>query len=77
MAGITLAQAEAKLQMWLDAMDAVATGGQSYTINTGGGSRQMTRANLAEIQNQVEYWDRTVKRLSRGGLRVRGVVPRD
>lgn len=74
MAGITLAQAEAKLQKWLDALDKVAEG-QSYSISTGNGSRSLTRANLGEIQQQVEFWDSRVKKLSRGGIRVRGVAP--
>lgn len=74
MAGITLAVAEQKLQMWLDALDALATS-QSYTISTGGGSRQLTRASLPDVQAQVDYWDRQVKRLERGGIRVRSGVP--
>ena len=70
MAGITQAQAEAKLTTWLDAEDACATG-QSYEIS----GRILTRANLKEIAERVEYWDRKVKRMSRGGIRVRGITP--
>jgi len=69
MAGITLEQAEAKLTTWLAAMDKIAVG-QSYSI----GSRTLTRANLGEVQKQVEYWDNQVKRLTRGGISVRGAT---
>lgn len=70
MAGITLAQAEAKLQTWLDAEDAVATG-QEYSI----GGRRLSRANLDEIRKTIDYWEKKVLRLTRGGIRVRGVTP--
>lgn len=72
MAGITLAQAEAKLSTWMAAMDAVATG-QEYSI----GTRSLKRVDAAEIREQVEYWDGKVKELSRGttGMRIRGATP--
>lgn len=73
MPGITLAQAEAKLTTWMAAMDKIAAG-QSYSISAGGSSRTLNRANLAEVQEQVDYWDRQVKRLTRGGIRVRGAT---
>lgn len=72
MAGITLAQAEAKLQLWLNAEEAVASG-QSYSI----GSRSLTRANLTEISERINYWNGQVKTLSAsaaGRRRVRNVV---
>lgn len=72
MAGITLAQAEAKLQTWLDAEDKVAAG-QSYSIN----GRSLTRADLGEIRNTIDYWEKKVQRLSRGGMRVTYAVPGD
>jgi hypothetical protein len=62
MAGITLDQATAKLDAWMAADDAVASG-QSYSI----GGRSLTRANAAEIRSNIEFWDRKVARLSRGG----------
>ncbi|MGH6719359.1 MAG: DUF6148 family protein, partial [Alphaproteobacteria bacterium] len=66
MAGITLAQAEAKLATWLAADDAVARG-QSYSV----AGRQLTRANLQEIREAVTWWDGKVKRLARtSGARV-------
>jgi len=74
MPGITLEQAEAKLAGWMDADDKVQ-GGQSYSISSGGGSRTLTRANSSEINKQIIFWDKQVKRLSRGGIRMRGVSP--
>lgn len=70
MAGITLAQAEAKLSTWMDALDAVATN-QSYSI----GDRTLTRANLADVQDQVEFWDKKVRELTDGGIKVRLGTP--
>lgn len=70
MAGITLADAEAKLTEYLSAETKVLSG-QSYTIN----GRSMTRADLAEIQSGIDAWDSRVKRLSRGGLRMTQVTP--
>jgi len=73
MAGITLQQAQAQLDAWLAASAAVAQG-QSYSITTESGSRSLTRANAQEIMAQIKFWDTQVKRLSRGGIRVRGVT---
>lgn len=68
MAGITLVQAQAHLDAWMAADLAVATG-QAYTI----GTRQLTRANSAEIQLNIDNWSRKVQQLTRGngGMRVR------
>jgi hypothetical protein len=73
MAGITLDQAQTQLNNWLAAIERISVG-QSYSITTGEGSRTLTRADLGDAQKQVEYWDRQVKRLTRGGIRVRGVT---
>jgi len=70
MAGITLAQAEAQLAIWLAADTAVATG-QSYSVS----GRALTRADAREIRENIKFWDGQVKRLSRGGIRMRGVTP--
>ena len=70
MAGITLAQANTQLTSWLAADTAVATG-QSYSI----GGRSLTRANAKEIRDNITLWDKHVKRLTRGGIRVRGATP--
>lgn len=62
MAGITLAQAEAKLAAWMAAEEAVA-GSQSYEIE----GRKLTRADLGEIGKRVAYWNDMVKKLSAAG----------
>jgi len=77
MAGITLETAQRHLDTWLEAELAVATG-QSYTI----GSRTLTRANLTEIRNAIDYWNKKAVALENakkagGRNRVRRVVPRD
>ncbi len=70
MAGITLAQATAKLAEWLAADTAVATG-QSYTI----AGRSLSRANAREIRENIDYWDAKVQDLDRGGLVIKGITP--
>jgi hypothetical protein len=70
MAGITLAQAEEQLAIWLDAMTAVANG-QSITA----GGRTYTQVDARAIRENITFWEQKVKRLSRGGFRVRGVTP--
>lgn len=59
MPSITLAQAEAKLAVWMDAEETLATS-QSYEI----GDRKLTRADLAEVGKRIEYWNNKVKVLS-------------
>lgn len=71
MAGITLEQAQAKLERWLAADDAVASG-QSYSID----GRSLSRADAAEIRANIDYWEAKVNRLSRGGgIRIFGGTP--
>lgn len=75
MAGITLAQAEAQLALWIAADTAVATG-QSYTI----GWRSLTRAQAREIRENIIFWDSQVKRLATeasggSGIKIRGATP--
>ena len=77
MAGITLETAQRHLDAWLEAELAV-TNAQSYVI----GSRTMTKANLAEIRQQITYWQNKVATLEniqkhKGRNRARRVVPRD
>jgi hypothetical protein len=59
MAGITLAQAEARLAGYLAAEEAVLAG-QSVQMD----GRALTLANLALIQAGIELWDARVKNLS-------------
>ena len=70
MAGITLAQAEAQLAIWLDADTAVANS-QAYSV----GGRSLTRANAQEIRDNITFWDEKVKRLTRGRIQIRGGTP--
>jgi hypothetical protein len=75
--GISLEIAKKHLNAWLTAELEVTTH-QSYTI----GSRSLTKANLSEIRQQIEYWRNQVARLEniekRGGRnRVFRAVPRD
>ena len=73
MGTITLAQAQAKLDKWLAADDAVATG-QSYMID----GIAFTRANAKMIRDNIDYWNNKVAELDAGGGRtVKGVLPID
>lgn len=77
MPGITLEIARKHLDAWLTAELEVTTN-QSYTI----GSRTLTRANLAEIRKQIEFWNNKVAALENiekhhGRNRTYRAVPRD
>lgn len=71
---ISIDEARSTLRMWLDAERAVATG-QSYRI----GTRSLTRANLADIRDSIQFWRREIARLesNQKGARVFRAVPRD
>jgi len=56
---ITLSQAQAALSAWVAADLAVAKG-QSYSMN----GRSLTLANVREIREQIQYWERRVMALS-------------
>lgn len=78
MAGITLAQAEAKLAEWM-AADTATASSQSYEIDTGNGRRKLTRADAVEIRENIKFWNEMVNSLTSaaagGRRRVRYVVP--
>lgn len=68
---------EAKLKTWLEAEEEIATG-QSYQI----GTRMLTRADLKQVREQMEYWAARLNEAEaeeqRGGRnRTFRVVPRD
>ena len=65
MAGITLEQAQTKLEMWLEAEETLATS-QSYSMS----DRTLTRADLSSVEAAIDRWDKRVKKLSRssGGV---------
>lgn len=72
MAGITLEHAQAQLEAFLAASIA-ASNNQSYEFK----GRKLTRANLAEIQENIEFWDGQVKKIAwrqSGGRRSRTIV---
>jgi len=70
----TLEDAQKHLEAWLAADLAVSTG-KSYRI----GSRQLERADIKDIREQIAFWRREIDKLSsnRRGARVMRVVPRD
>ena len=66
-----------KLNTWLKAEEKVATG-QEYQI----GTRTLTRADLKEIRNEMEYWggklaEADAEEKARGRNRLYRFVPRD
>jgi len=64
-----------RLQIWLDAEAAIATG-QSYTID----NRRLDRANLSQVQQQIRFWQRELAKAEsagKGRRRVTRIVPRD
>jgi hypothetical protein len=79
MSAITLDQAQAKLSLWMAADDAL-TMGQNYTIDQGNVKRVLTRADAAEIRNNINYWRREVERLMANNTSApvaRFILPRD
>lgn len=73
MAGITLAQAEAKLALYLAALDKIVLG-QKVEID----GQAITRANLADVERAITFWDSRVKQLAStaaGRGRMRTVAP--
>lgn len=73
---MTKERAEEHLTAWYNADLAVSTG-QSYKI----GSRELRRADLKEIREQIRYWENKVKQLETGSekrsRRIAGIIPRD
>lgn len=69
---VDLDTAKNKLQMWLDAEDAAASG-KSYAID----GLSLTRQDMTTIRAQITYWGDVVARLSgvRGGLFKQVVTP--
>lgn len=70
MAGITQAQAQAMLDALIAAVP--DTSG-ALAVSVGG--KTVTYRSMEEINKAIDFWDARVKKLSRGGIRVRGVVP--
>lgn len=72
MSAWSLDTAKTHLEAWLKAELAVSTG-QSYRV----GTRQLERANLAEIRQQITFWRNEVNKLSSRNRRTIYAVPRD
>ncbi len=73
MAGITLAQAEAQLALYLQVSEDIVQSGQSTAIL----GRTFQAADLATVNQAIEFWDGKCKQLSAnstGGIRVRGLT---
>jgi len=70
MAGITKAQAQAKLDEWL-AADTAVSQGQAFSKS----GRSYTSADAGVIRENIAYWNGQLKRLSRGGIRIIRGVP--
>lgn len=75
MAGIDLTQAQANLDALQTAYNALIGGTSSYTISTTGVSRSLTRRDLKDLREEITYWDTQVKKLTRGGISIRGATP--
>lgn len=72
MAGFTVEQAQAQLDAYL-AAERAALSGQSYEI----AGRKLTRANLREIREGIDYWSQRVGTLTSrasGRSRARTIV---
>lgn len=72
MAAFTLVQARAKLELWMAADEAVATG-QEYEIDVSGTKRKLTRADAGMIQKRIQFWSHVINQKQHG--RVRYAVP--
>lgn len=69
---ITLEKAQKHLDIWLEAEEKIANA-QSYTI----GTETLTRANLADVRKQIDYWQNKVNQLRSGRNRCYRAVIRD
>lgn len=65
MSGITVAEAQLQLDLWLAASRALATG-KSYQI----GTRTLTRANWAEVKDAIKYFQGLVDQGGSAGTKI-------
>lgn len=72
--GISYETAKQKLDMWLKAEDAIALS-QSYTIE----GRSLTRADLSQVREAIEYWGNLVSKMENGvcGIRLQRALMSD
>lgn len=81
MAGITLEQAQARLDDWVKANEAVANY-QSYTLSTANGGRTVTRVDASKVLEQITFWEQKVNQIlrqsqGRARNRIYRAVPKD
>jgi len=73
MAGIDLSTAQTKLTFWLSVEEKIGAG-QRVAFE----GRDLSRANLSEVGDRIDFWDRKVKSLSRGsGISTQRMVLED
>lgn len=75
MAGITLQQAQDQLSAALDNLTRARTVREVQVAGSVGG-RKTTNHDIDKLQGEVDFWDRKVRALSRGGIGFLQVVPR-
>jgi len=63
----TVAQIEAELTVLRAAYLRLATGVSSYTINLGGTSRTLSRINLVQLRQEIEYKEGQLAGLNNAG----------
>jgi hypothetical protein len=73
---MTLDETRAQLQKALDAYNRALASPEQFSVSgAAGGSRMQIQHNLQTLGAEVERWQKAVKRLERGGVRVRRGVP--
>ncbi|WP_342471628.1 DUF6148 family protein [Metasolibacillus sp. FSL H7-0170] len=77
MAAFTVKECRERLQIWLAAEVAIASG-QSYAID----NRRLERANLAQVREQIKFWQQELIKAEaalagRNRRRTIRVMPRD
>ena len=75
MAGTTLAEAKTILASLETTYKTSINPVESYTISTTGGERSLKRRALSELREEIAYWNAEVKKLTRGGITIRGATP--
>ena len=70
MPGISLSQAQAKLDALLISYDKTLNS-EKYKIS----DRELQRTRLDMLSTEIDKWDAKVKSLSRGGMRIRRAYP--
>jgi hypothetical protein len=72
-----LAQAQEMLQKAYDALAKAYDSPQSYSVTSGGGSRSKSSVDITQLQDAIDYWEKKVNNLSRGGISIVGAIPVD